>query len=125
MKPFNLERAIAGDPLISRCGHKVEFIAHDPTMDFGSRIVIKIYRANGPEWMLMSDAGRYWSVGPDTNQDVFMAPIEKTVWVNVYPGLRTGNMPIVYFYHTQEDADKQSNASTRVGGKAFPFTYTE
>lgn len=125
MKPFNLERAIAGDPLITRIGEQVEFVAHDPKMEAGSRVIFKLFRETGPEWMLISESGRYWPVGPNTNQDVFMAPIKKTMWVNVYPGLSAGSMPIMYFYHTQEEADKRGNAATRTGGKAFSFTYTE
>lgn len=88
-------------------------------MDFGSRIVIKIYRAVGPEWMLMSDAGRYWSNGPDTAHDVFMAPIEKTVWINIYPECDA------YVHPTQAAADEATGNTKRLGGKAHPITYTE
>ena len=28
MKPFNLEKALSGDPLVTRCGHKVTDIKH-------------------------------------------------------------------------------------------------
>jgi hypothetical protein len=76
MKPFNLARAIAGDPLITRDGRTdVVFGAYNPKAKCGSVVVwikgiLYTFRENG----------RWGSDHEDLCLDLFMAPKKRTVW---------------------------------------------
>ena len=51
--------------------------------------------------------------------DLFMAPIKRTVWVNLY-----GRQLESVCHSTEEDADKHAS-SDRIGGKAYPLEIEE
>lgn len=81
LKPFNLERALAGDPVVTRHGIEVEEIYH--------------FKKDKSEWCLgVVINGGYWSYcidgttcrpyeGPE-KQDLFMKPVEKEYVVASY-----------------------------------------
>ena len=82
MKPFDLKRALAGDPVVTRDGRKIEFVAHDPKAGAGFRILA---RREGE-----SCASSFYTDGKHTDgielpYDLFMAPTKREAWVNVYP----------------------------------------
>jgi hypothetical protein len=110
MKPFDLEAAKAGKPLITRGGSKVQFIAVAPEAHEDTRLLVL---RNGRVLPLYID-GTY-DIFP-TDSDVFMAPEEITVWLNCYPAG-------VSSYSTKEKADGYAELSLRIG-EARPFTYT-
>lgn len=112
MKPFNLDDAIIGAPIVTRDGESARFIAYVPeTMDNSQLIVLtkgklRFYFANGS----------FLNDGIPSSFDLFMAPIKKTVWVNFYQEMRAG-----YYYETEEQANKNAgNSFTRIGKKAHP-----
>lgn len=81
MKPFDLQRAIAGDPLVTRGGITARFVAHVPECDHSYR-VIAIVEGDGATTAYGED-GRMWR-GEDRHYDLMMAPKKRTVWVNLY-----------------------------------------
>lgn len=93
MKPFNLERALAGDPLITRKGFPVtEFnyfktanITEDKDTDvFGFVAYGRVCTAN--------IEGRIINSRYDHPLDLFMAPIKKTYSVLVFKNKSTGKL---------------------------------
>lgn len=114
MKPFDLEAAKRGEPIVCRDGTPAKFIAHVPEAVSSAQVLVLIgrdvhlLRANGAE-KSKSDGGN----------DLFMAPKKRTVWVNVYP-----DPGYTYYHNTQEAADARAGRD-RVGGKAWPLEIEE
>ena len=80
MKPFSLEQAKAGAPLVTRDGREAVFIAHVPEARESDRIVFRV----GERIYTSYESGAY---------DLFMAPVKRKVWLAIqgptepkYPG---------------------------------------
>ena len=101
MKPFDLEAAKRGDPLVTDGEAKCTFIG----IDSNGRIVVEYIHGGGV------DVYSYC--------DLFMAPKKLTVWVNFYP---SGD---AYHYGTEEAADTMIRHARRIGGKAYPVEVEE
>lgn len=85
MKPFNLDEAKAGKPLVTRDGRKARFIAHVPECRIDWRLQAYI---DGDEFIRsFNENGVYNGVG---NLDLFMASEKRTGWINIYPNKLTG-----------------------------------
>lgn len=80
MKPFNLEDAKAGKPLVTRAGHACAFIAHVPhAAKVTDRVVL--YDTHSGEVFTVSECGRYDVVATNVRGGVFMAPVKRELWV--------------------------------------------
>jgi hypothetical protein len=72
-KPFDLERAKAGDPVVTVYGKPFRFAGFNPDADPQERIV---------GW---TDYGHgVWGVSSLREIELFMAPKKRTVWVRLY-----------------------------------------
>jgi hypothetical protein len=71
MKPFDLQAAIAGAPIQFNNGENLKFVAYVPEATFEDRFVFLDAVGNIRSW-------------PDDNTSIFMTPVTKTYWVNVY-----------------------------------------
>jgi hypothetical protein len=107
-KPFDLERALAGDPVVTREGRTVTQLVK---FDVGGAIdvVYGVFDGHISSW---SVNGRYWS-DCESKHDIFMAPKKRTVWVNLYGD------GLCYRYDSKAEADEAS-ASNRIGNRAYP-----
>ena len=117
MKPFDLEAAKRGEPLITRDGVEAHFIAHTDKVTGAYKVLTLI---NG-SWHSFTEQGKRHSGGIST-LDLFMAPKKRTVWLNLYdihPSHGSG-----YFYPSQEEADDAASHE-RVGGRAWPLEIEE
>lgn len=108
-KPFDLERASAGDPVVTREGRPVtQLVKFDADCDICTVYGVVVGRVES--W---SVDGRYSVTGGESQYDIFMAPKKRTVWVNLYPGRRS------LWYDSKEEADRR-HASDRIGNRAWP-----
>lgn len=105
-KPFDLEAAKAGKPIVCRNGEPAKFIAYVPE---SVRPVVFLVRST-----IGSNAsdGRENNAAIEASWDLFMLPERKTVWVNVYPGS----------HDTRTEADKYA---TKARIACFEVTYEE
>jgi hypothetical protein len=116
MKPFDLEAAKAGAPIMCRDGTPAKLIAHVPEAKPGYRVVVLV----GSDIVTVQfENGRHWA-DVESNADIFMAPKKRTVWLNLYP--TAGNT--AHFHDTQKGADAFADSS-RIGGKAWPLEIEE
>ena len=104
MKPFNLEEAKAGNPLITRDGDSVTFIAHVPdAMEWSQLLVLKDRTVRH----------RYadGSVVPDIENlgDLFMAPVKRVVWVVAAKRPFATGHRFAWTYENENDALEQIN----------------
>ena len=82
MKPFNLEEALAGKPVVTRDGRKVTQFVHFKLED----CLDPIYGiVDDNELLSWDEDGKYW---PGTkvidDKDLFMASEEIAIWINIW-----------------------------------------
>lgn len=78
MKEFNLERALAGEPVVTRDGREV-FQLHL----FKDTYYAPLYGVIGGHVYAFTQDGRYGGKH-DTVHDLFMKPVILEAWLNVY-----------------------------------------
>jgi hypothetical protein len=122
MKPFDLEAAKRGDPIVCRDGRPAKFIAHVPEARLGSVVALVddrvcTYYENG---LMDEHEVMFYSY------TLFMAPKTRTVWVNFFK-----HSTDAAFYSTKEHADEQAEyrksicRSKRIGNRAYPVEVEE
>jgi hypothetical protein len=84
MKPFNLQDALAGKPVVTRDGKAVKQIAYFPEVE---TYAVMAY-IEGSDVDTYTREGSYWS--SKGTHDLFMASTKKTGWVNIYRENITG-----------------------------------
>ena len=112
MKPFDLEAAKRGEPIVTRGGEAAKFIAHVPDAEIVFRVVVML---DGVIECYCED-GRYRLSGKSTC-DLFMETSKRTVWVNVYPpeARNFGGA-----YETEAIANNYASPK-RIGNRAWPL----
>lgn len=82
-KPFDLDAAKAGKPIVTRDGRQVKFVAHVPDAIPQNRLVTLV----GKHLYIHFDDGRInGEEGRDSDSDLLMQSEETTVYVNFYEG---------------------------------------
>ena len=80
MKPFDLERALAGDPVVTRDGEPVTQLTQFIGLD-SEEALFGVQDKKVRRWFL---DGKY--IADDYSRlDLFMAPVKREGWVNIYP----------------------------------------
>lgn len=113
MKPFDLEAAKRGDPIITRDGREVKFIAYVPEAKKSDQVIVWDHR----DITCHYDDGRF-SRYDTSDRDLYMAPKKRTVWVNFYPSV--DNEPPLAMTHKSQEKANRDGLSHRIGGKAYP-----
>lgn len=80
MKPFNLERALAGDPVVTRGGVPVPRLEYFPEVEEAYKIAVVL---NG-KILTCTEKGKFALFG-DTQFDLFMAPKKVKGYVVIFP----------------------------------------
>lgn len=124
LKPFNLERALAGDPVVTRDGFSViEIIKLKSNITAPVLCVVE-----GTNWTARFDEqGICYEDGHDAVPYLFMAPKTRTVWVNLYPFGSTPDIGVnseASWHHTKEIADHYGTDG-RIGNCAHPIEIEE
>ena len=85
MKPFDLEKAKAGAPVVQRCGRHARIV--DFALKNEAYPLAVIYTDDmGREHLTeFSIEGKYYGDQSDTYRDLMMAPVKREGWVNLYP----------------------------------------
>lgn len=122
LKPFNLERALAGDSVVTRDGREVYGIHVYAGAHYG-RVVAQIQDTNSPS--LFYPCGSYTNGGESIN-DLMMAPKIRTVWVNLIPD----SNKTAKWFSTEEAANTDhyimgSPTFPRLGNRAYPIEIEE
>lgn len=82
MKPFNLQEALAGKPVVTRDGRKVTELHYFATALPSEQLV---YVADGKLHYQFA-RGSYYPLGSHASEwDLFMAEEPREIWLNVYP----------------------------------------
>ena len=111
MKPFDLEAAKAGAPVIQRCGRPARIV--DFNLKNGEYPLAVVYTDgyNDEHVTEFSTRGEYYRGTTEDERDLMMAPVKKTGWLNVYPAIDGRNVyPTSSLYETQAEADLAAGA---------------
>lgn len=128
MKPFNLEEAKAGKPVCTRDGRSARVVDYDYNPNKGAPILAVMPRPDGTANSVhsYSATGKFTGIGDGTSGlDLFMAPVQRTVWVNLYKaseakvGMVSGGL-----YASEQEAVLIAGESPSYVG-TFPITYEE
>ena len=106
LKPFNLEKALAGDPVVTREGQQVTEIFLCKTANKTESSVVFV--CNGKVYATTVN-GNF--DGFASSLDLFMAPkiVKKSGWLNVYPNNKVG-----YVIHETKQLADLNAEDTRV-----------
>jgi hypothetical protein len=104
-KKFDLEAAKNGAPVISKTGNPVRIICFDRKDDDFPVIALED-DGDGEEYSSYTIDGKLFTTG-DSEADLFMAPVKKKGWVNVYPSSEPGLVakPSLGIYEHKSYAD--------------------
>ena len=109
MKPFDLEKAKAGAPVVQRCGRPARII------DFALKnkdypLAVVYTDADGDEHVTeFSVEGNYYDAQSEDHRDLLMATVKKEGWLNVYPSNMTSLVGVcIHIYPSQAAADEEA-----------------
>jgi len=108
MKPFNLQEALAGKPVVTRDGRSVTDFHVFPTAEYQ-----KVYAVVGGDRVTgFSEKGTYYNNGITNGRDLFMVSEKKEGWVNVWgetriPAYRKRGYKI---FATKQEAEESARA---------------
>jgi len=100
MKPFDLEAALRGEPVITRDGRPVKIAGYNEEATYDEKIVGWIQEYGSCSW---GEDGTYHTSIRYSNKDLFMAPTERKEWVVVFTnpyGARYSSL-----FHNIDDAE--------------------
>jgi len=80
MKPFNLEEALAGKPVVTSQGIPVTQIVHFKNV----KQIYQVFGVLNGEVESWAIQGQYNKKYDNHNKDLFMLSEKKSIWVNVY-----------------------------------------
>lgn len=108
-KPFDLEAAKAGAPIVCRSGHKARFVGHVSEL-YDQKVIVIL---DGCDYVTYYyDNGRY-ALSHVSGHDLLMAPTKRTVYVNLYSPQTThgdGMEAVATVYDDKDTAIRLSNS---------------
>ena len=105
MKPFNLEAAKQGAPVITRDGYDARIVCFDRRG--GSNLVVLIDVGGVEQVHTTHIDGAYLANGNNSPYDLFMKPTKKKGWVNIYKGYTKPYMTNIF--ESREEAEQKRN----------------
>lgn len=98
LKPFDLEKALSGDPVVTRDGTKVVFIAFDKDARIACQLVIRLETDTASDFYY---ANGVYVEDEEWPCDLFMAPKTKKVWIVLVKAEDGMIYPLYHVYHEQ------------------------
>lgn len=109
MKPFNLEQALAGKPVVTRDGKEVTQIVK---WDIQVGYPVSYVTSGCKEVLFTTTDGYYKWDKSESRNDLFMDPEVKEAWVNVYKW-SMGTVTVGEVYSSEEEAySKRDNVES-------------
>jgi hypothetical protein len=109
MEPFNLEKAKAGDPVITRDGHRVKIYIFDAIKPDYPLVGVVFEADNHLELTEWTAEGCYYDDEP-SNNDLFMGTVEHTGYIivnSVHPdnGIFLDSIPVKIYKKAPKECD--------------------
>ena len=82
MSKFNLEKAMAGAPVVTRDGQKAVIVKDfDTTEAYGDFVIVVNIDGKAQAFEIWNDGRYYTTKGEESVYDLFMAPVKREGWV--------------------------------------------
>ena len=119
-KPFNLEEALAGKPVVTRGGTRVDRVVSFVGVLTSTEFSV-MFCAEGAIYSCKADGKMYTGHG-DGPRDLFMEVEDEVIWVNVYH--KEEGIPVTLTFTNKEAADAKATFynAIRVNNKAYKLT---
>jgi hypothetical protein len=102
MEKFNLERALAGDPVCTRDGREVTRLF---LVDVDSKYkLVGVVKKSLVRW---TDKGYFLDITNKSENDLFMKPKENAIWINLYKN-ENGSLYTNGAHYMSEESAKRS-----------------
>jgi len=101
MKPFNLEKALAGEPVVTRNGEPVSEVHYFETVTRQ----YKVFAVVTGEVQSYTESGRY-TLRVEHAFDLFMAPVKRVGWVNIY-----SDRSCLLIYDSEDEAKRERTSA--------------
>jgi len=109
LKPFDLEKALSGATVVTSNGESVKIAGHNPELGVVAGWVGKtLVQWNQKGNRMLDNVSGEW-------HQLFMAPVKRTVWVNVYKSNRYETETEAIPYNEEAAADHAHNAQVEIG----------
>jgi hypothetical protein len=99
MKPFNLDLALAGEPVITRNGNEVTKLHKFDVIDLDAQELYAVIDDRQIESFYLNGQ---WREKGESGYDLFMAEQKKLLWINIWQQLHE-NGNYISTVHTRED----------------------
>ena len=88
MKPFNLDLAKSGHPIVIRAGRPARFIAHVPEVaNSATRVIVSVDEGNGLYSLkTYFESGKYID-GEENGDDLLHPVVKKSGWINLFAAI--------------------------------------
>ena len=113
-KPFNLQEALAGKPVVTRDGRKVKIGAYNHDAD--AYHVIGWIDGFPEDW---TKDGHYFHDERESDLNLFMAPETKDVWVVLVSTIADSFCTSSYVRNTEQDAKHLENTMIKSVYKTY------
>ena len=110
MKPFDIELAKAGHPVCTRDGRAVRILCYDKIGN-NYPIVTLIDKGEYEEYHPFTIDGKFHSSMRESDNDLFMAPVKKEGWINIYKELNSDHVFTSPVYKTLDEANEARDMS--------------
>ena len=109
MEKFNLERALAGDPVITRDGQEVTQLVKLDGVKHNENVV-GVFDGEIHFWTI---EGKFDNRLKETPFDLFMKPKENAIWVNVYKD-HNGKLFAGCSYDSEKEAKEATGSYPKI-----------
>jgi len=106
MKPFNLEEALAGKPVVMRNGDKIKAVYLIKEFVKQPLLVIPDYEDEGDPSQFMGEDGSFNLSGKESEWDLFMYEEPKTYYTNIYYSSTGKPYTGAQLFVSQEEAEE-------------------
>ncbi|MBS5626960.1 MAG: hypothetical protein KHW86_17270 [Porphyromonadaceae bacterium] len=103
MKPFDIELAKAGHPVCTREGEPVRIVCYDRN-NTKYPIMALIDKGEYENYCSYTIEGKFSNNQEEIGNDLFMSPVKKEGWINLYKKDGVTRTESVNIYQSMEDA---------------------
>lgn len=109
MKPFDLQKALAGDHVVTKNGLPITEIVH--LKSIGKLVAVVVFPLGKKKLLQVNPNGKVYSIEYSHSYDLFMASVKKKVFANVYKDPRSTRNFFGVNYDTKEEAQEKRDPS--------------
>ena len=116
-KPFNIDKARAGHPVCTRDLRPVRILCYDRSDGYDKDNIVALVKETDDCEIprIYHSDGTLVAWGDGTKEDLMLAPIKKSGWINIYRDSELNTtMAYDYIFDTEEEAKRHDSSDPSV-----------